>query len=354
MINNAARGKLPAPDRTANSGQVPDIPRRRVLKLLAAASLGAFCSGTAAAARCSVQWQGIVLGAPASIKLFNSDRGCCEEALRAVLSEIEALESVFSLFRQESALSRLNHFGGLDDAPDALLQVLARCDALHEASNGAFDPTVQPLWALYAAHFSSPYATPDGPTKARIDAALQHVGFRRLVREGRFIQCRGTQLTLNGIAQGYVTDRARDILAAHGMPHALINLGEFRALGTRPDGTAWRLAISHPEIPWRTLAEVRLPAGAALATSASIGTAFDIAGHHHHLFDPRTGCSVQGWRSVTVQAGDATLADGLSTALAVAPPADAERILAHYPETGALLLGRDGKLHALGDGLIRG
>ena len=332
-----------------------DVPaflssRRRALGVLAAATLGAL-SHRSGAATAAVEWSGTVLGAPASITLYHPDRARAEAALRTVLLEIESLESVFSLFREGSALGRLNRLGELDPAPDALLQVLDRCRDLHDASNGAFDPTVQPLWTVYAKHYGHGAAPADEPSEASLAAALQQVGFGRLERDGPALRCHGTQLTLNGIAQGYLTDRARDILAVHGLPHALINLGEFRALGPRPDGTTWRLAISHPEIPWRTLAEVRLPAGAALATSAAMGTAFDNNGRHHHLFDPHTGRSVQGWRSVTVQAADATLADGLSTTLAVARPADAARILAQFPGTGALLLGQDNKLHELGERL---
>lgn len=347
MIRKKEKKKTTVLIHTALDGPALVISRRRALGVLAVATLGGL-SGRTAAASPPVQWRGMVLGAPATITLHHFDRARAEVALSAVLSEIDALESIFSLFREGSALSRLNRLGELDPAPDSLLQVLNCCRDLHNASDGAFDPTVQPLWTVYAEHYGHGGATTEGPSEASLVAALQQVGFRRVVRDGPSLRCHGTQLTLNGIAQGYLADRARDILAAHGLPHALINLGEFRALGPRPDGTAWRIAISHPEVPWRTLAEVQLPAGAALATSAAMGTAFDSNGRHHHLFDPRTGHSVQGWRSVTVQAADATLADGLSTALAVATPADAARILAQFPGTGALLLGQDKKLHNLG------
>jgi FAD:protein FMN transferase len=328
----------------------PAISRRRVLGVLAAATWGLLGESVAATSP-AVRWRGMVLGAPATITLYHPDQSRAEAALEAVLTEIEALESIFSLYREGSALSRLNRTGELHAAPRALLKVLDCCRLLHQASDGAFDPTVQSLWTVYEEHYRRVLAAADGPSQAELASALLNVGLRRVVQDGQLLRCHGTQLTMNGIAQGYLTDRARDILATHGLPHALINLGEFRALGPRPDGSAWRLAITHPELPWRTLAEVHLPAGAALATSAAMGTAFDDNGRNHHLFDPRTGRSVQGWRSVTVQAADATLADGLSTALAVAPSADAARILAQFPDAGALLLGRDEKLHKLGNRL---
>lgn len=351
MIYKSSEGKPSSAGRGEMRIDGCRLTRRRVLGLLAASSAALLAEVRATPARLApLRWQGEILGAPARLVLYHPEPEHAAVALAAVRHEIAALENAFSLFRPESALSRLNRTGRLDPAPPALLALLDRCAELHRASDGAFDPTVQPLWTLYDTHFASPTADPAGPTRAARDAALSMVGFAHVLRTAntvRFARA-GTQITLNGIAQGYLTDRARAVLAAHGLPHALINLGEFRALGPHPDGGDWLLAIAHPEVPWRTLAHVKLPAGAALATSAGAGTAFDEKGRFNHLFDPRTGQSAHGWRSVTVQAPNATLADGLSTALAVAPIEATSRLLARYPESGALLLHESGELRRVG------
>ncbi|MCB1748855.1 MAG: FAD:protein FMN transferase, partial [Gammaproteobacteria bacterium] len=300
----------------------------------------------------ALRWQGRLLGAPAEVTLYHPERARAAAALAALAAEVARLDVVFSLHRDDSALARLNRAGRLDAAPAALCELLATCAELHAASDGAFDPTVQPLWDLYAAHFAAADATADGPSAARLGAILARVGFdfvRRAQASVAFTRA-GVALTLNGIAQGYVTDRARALLAAHGMPHALVNLGEYAALGPRPDGGPWRVAIAHPEVPWRMLGVVELRAGAALATSAGAGTAFDAARRYHHLLDPRTGRSSASWRSVSVCAPSATLADGLSTALAVAAPAQAEAILARYPAASALVLDQAGRRRTFGNG----
>lgn len=335
---------------------VVDAGRRRVLTLVAAASAACLGPLRAARAAAAVRWTGTFLGAAAEVTLYHPDPSRAAAALDALDVEVVRLERLFSLYREDSALVRLNRDGRLDAAPAELCELLETCAALHSVSNGAFDPSIQPLWTLYATHFAAPDAAPTGPPAAALEAARRQVGLARLRRDGaRLVFAHGGgALTLNGIAQGYVTDRARALLADAGMPHALVNLGEYAALGTRPDGGPWRLAIAHPEVPWRNLGVVELAPGRALATSAPAGTAFDAARRFHHLVDPRSGRCAAGWRSVTVAAPSACLADGLSTAIAVAPAADTARILAAYPAAGALVLDADGRLREFGAGLMRG
>ena len=114
-------------------------------------------------------------------------------------------------------------------------------------------------------------------------------------------------LTLNGIAQGYIADRIADMLSAEGLSNILINTGEFRALGTHPDGAAWPVKLAGG-------GKVDL-AARALATSAPLGTTFDAASKVGHILDPRTGLSTTSpWREITVSSPSAALADALSTA----------------------------------------
>lgn len=121
-----------------------------------------------------------------------------------------------------------------------MAELLARAVAIAELTGGAFDPTVQPLWALYARHFGTAGADPAGPPAAALEPALALVGHRHLrVSPDRIaLARRGMALTLNGIAQGYITDRVAALLRAGGIAHTLVDLGEARArsVGTLPGG----------------------------------------------------------------------------------------------------------------------
>ena len=127
-------------------------------------------------------------------------------------------------------------------------QLVQRYAALTE---GTFDPTVQPLWTLYSGHFSRPDAGPAGPHPDALNAALDRVSHRHLLvgRDRIAFARRGMALTLNGIAPGYVTDRIVDLLRAEGIDRTLVDMGESRAIGTRPDGRPWDVAVADPDEP---------------------------------------------------------------------------------------------------------
>jgi len=264
-------------------------------------------------------------------------------------AEVRRLESIFSLQQPRSALSRLNREGQLARPPRELAELLSIAAFYSRATAGAFDVTVQPLWALYAHHFAGAIADASGPRAAEIDAALARVDYRRVAvsRERIVLDAPGMAVTLNGIAQGFITDRVTEMLRSRGFGHVLVDMGEMRALGQHADGTPWRIGIADPHRPWRTLSTLSLR-NQAIATSGGYGTPFDSTGRHHHLFDPRTGRSANYYRSVSVVAPDATTADALSTGVSALPPEAALAVLRTRSDVSALLTRVDGEVLRVG------
>ncbi len=272
--------------------------RRRFLTVTAAAT--ASLAAPAALAGPKQVWTGIALGARASIRLDHPDAGAI--AARAA-AEISRLEGVFSLFRVDSALSRLNAEGRLDAPPPELLECLALAGAVHRASSGAFDPTVQPLWALWAERA----VAGTRPGAAELAMARDLGGWDALwLDETAITIAPGMGLTLNGIAQGFIGDRVAALLAAEGLTNILIDSGEFVALGQMPGGGAWPVRLAQggtTDISNR-----------ALATSAPTGSVFDQDGRYGHILDPRTGEPAPArWAGISITAPSAALADALST-----------------------------------------
>lgn len=312
-------------------------------KFLIAGALGglALASGVPARAeggRALHRWRGSALGAEAEIQLLHPEGQPVGRLVTQALDEIERLERIFSLYRSDSALARLNREGCLDRPPLDLVALLGQAQMLAERSDGAFDPTVQPLYALYARHFAVPGADPSGPSRAAVEAALRQVDWQAIAvsPERIVLQRPGMAVTLNGIAQGYIADRVGERLAAFGVTDALLALGEIRALGSARDGRPWRAGIAGGAGGGTVQAQpvaLGTAAGAypALATSAAAGTVFGRSGRANHLLDPRTGESAVIGRTVTVAAGSAALADGLSTALAILTDADGRRLAGAFP-----------------------
>ena len=308
--------------------------RRRFLAIAAAAAGLPLAALHARAETAPLQrWSGIALGARAEILIHDPDGARARRLIAACVAEIDRLEDVFSLYRPESALARLNRDGRLPAPPLELVALLAEARTYAERTEGAFDVTVQPLWRLYAAHFAQPGADPRGPAeaaRARARALVDHRAVEIELAEVRFARP-GMAVTLNGIAQGYITDRIAALLRDAGMGDVLLDIGETYALGRHPAGRPWRVGIRHAARP-ETLARTIALADRAVATSAGVASPFDASGRHHHLFDPVTGRPARAPGQVSVIAPGATMADSLSTALAVASPARAAAIAARFPE----------------------
>lgn len=295
-----------------------------------------------------VSWSGVALGAAASLQVHHPDRGEAQRLINRAVAELRRLEAIFSLYRDDSALTLLNRRGVLEAPAPELVRLLAEARRYAALTGGVFDPTVQPLWGLYAAHFARPDAYAGGPSPAERETALALVGFDR-VHAGRdriAFATRGMALTLNGIAQGFITDRVVELLLEGGIAQCLVDMGEARALGSKPDGAAWTLGIADPDRPGGLTAILPL-ADQAAATSGGYGFRFDREGRFSHLLDPRTGLSANRYKSVTVLLPTATAADALSTAFTLMPPAEISVVLRAVGQGKALLITADGERQEL-------
>ncbi len=301
-----------------------NLPRRRFLAISAA--VAAF-PATSLADVPVARWKGTALGAGASMTLVGVQDAEAREEFATIQAEVARLEGIFSLYRKGSALARLNEAGRLEDPPSELLELLTLSNALHRNTEGAFDPTIQPLWLLYAAAASEDRL----PTDREIARAREQSGWQHLHFTSKSVSFArpGMALTMNGVAQGYIADRVAAVLRARGMTDVLIDMGEIAALGGRADGTPWRAGISLPN--GRVVREVKL-GERALATSAPLGTLLDRSGNVGHILDPRSGQPGGRWRLVSVSAPNAALADGLSTAICLLDGTAISATLAAYPD----------------------
>jgi thiamine biosynthesis lipoprotein len=305
------------------------ITRRRFIRIAGiAAGVALTAGGRPAAAPGLHRWQGVALGADASLQIYHSDAAAAQALIAQSLTEVRRLERIFSLYVADSALCRLNRDGRLADPPLELVELLADCARYSRISGGAFDVTVQPLWDLYAAHFSTADADPAGPPEAALRAALARVGHQAVrVAPGLIdFERPGMAVTLNGIAQGYITDRVAALLRANGIAHTLVDMGEIRALDDHPSGRPWRVGLKDPRDEHGVLRTLPLD-DQAIATSGGYGTQFDAAGRFNHIFDPRTGACSDRYLSVSVMAKSATTADALSTALSLLPLGAVDAVL---------------------------
>lgn len=313
------------------------VSRRRVLSIIAGGATALLAGKHASAHAGPHIWEGTALGAPARLVLYGVEPAAARTAVIACLDEVERLEGLFSLYRPDSALSRLNRQECLETPALDLVRLLALSSRLGHLTEGAFDVTVQPIWQAYADYFAEAAAPGDGPPESLVAAARDRVSFRRLrVGADRIVLDAGMAVTLNGIAQGYITDQVADLLRRRGWSRVLVDMGEIRVLGDLAEEGAATIAVAAPPGLGGRPIEVAVADG-AVATSAGYATVFEPTGRAHHLFSPQTGRSAASFAQVTVTARRATLADALSTALYVLPPERIPSVLARFPGATAYL-----------------
>ena len=242
-----------------------------------------------------------------------------------IQARLDDVVAQMSTWEPGSDISRFNQAaaGHAQPLPDAFSCVLQAAVQVASESDGAFDPTVSPLVALwgFGAHAGARHV-PDDATLQRVRALC---GWQRVAFDAqqRLLQPGGLQLDLSAIAKGFAVDHVSRWLRGIGMAAALVEVGgELHGFGRKPDGSPWRVLVeSSPDedagdaLPPRVIVLDEL----AVATSGDRWHRFEIDGHSYsHTLDPRSGRPVdRSAAAVTVVAASAMQADAWATALTV-------------------------------------
>ena len=280
------------------------------------------------------------LGTEVKISVFHPDEEIARKGIDSALNKIEHVEQLMSLYRPNSQLSLLNRKGVLRNPHPDLVTVLRKSMGLSKLTEGAFDVTVQPLWNLYAHHAQSGSL----PSETEIAKVRRRIGWEhiRIEPEIIYFDRPGMQVTLNGVAQGMAADFAQQALGQRGIEDALIDAGEFNAIGSPMRKDSWHIAVQHPRQACH-IAKTGLQ-GRCLSTSGDYATKFSTDYRHHHLLDPRTGLSPLKLSAVSVAAPTALEADVLSTALFVLGPDKAKEMAESMDSVDALFVSKSGEV----------
>ena len=254
------------------------------------------------------QWQGMVMGADSSIEIYYLDADKRQDVgaalMTGALEEIERLEAIFSLYKENSEINRLNDQGYTLEASAELIEVIDYSMRMSQRTAGTFDITVQGLWNCYQE------ADCNGT-----DSASAY-SYNDIQLEGRSIRFnkQGMKITLNALAVGYIADKVAAYFQQRGVEYGLIDIGEYRAIGTQENGDEWRIGLTHQGA---LLQVVSLGEGQGLSTSG--GDLILRQQEHdekmvHHIFNAKTGGSPHHYQMVTVVAQTAMAADAASTA----------------------------------------
>jgi len=261
-------------------------------------------------------------------------------ALEAV---VEGVDAQMSTWRPHSALMRLNSapVGEWTAVPAHLLTVLRLGLKIGHLSGGAFDIGMGD--AVTAWGFG-----PEAATNEQIRAAMtvpRRAAYHVLDFEAGKVRKRSQiRLDLNGIAKGYGVDQLAETLSSFGIVSGLVSIdGEMRALGPRPDGEPWTIAVEKPDHKRRAPHSILQLHDAAVATSGDYRHWVDVGGRRlSHTMDPVLGRPLStSLASVTVVAATCVAADAWATALMVRGSLEGSE-LARRNNLEALFIDREG------------
>jgi len=282
----------------------------------------------------------LAMGTFVSMTLLHSSRDKAEDAMGEAFFEIDRLSRSISRFDETTAVAQLNREGFLKDVPPEVVKVVKRALEYYRVSNGAFDISVKPVVDLFKEKFSQEQKM--SPTEGELRQALRLVNASNIEFEGSSLRFKhpGMGITLDGIAKGYIVDRASQVLAKHRIKNHLINAGgDIRTMGHGRDKKPWTIAVQDPEKKKHYPDIIHMTDG-AIATSGNYEIYFDKEKMFHHIVNPSTGLSPDESTSVSVLAETAMDADALSTSVFVMNPERGTRFINSLPKCESLVVAK--------------
>ena len=288
------------------------------------------------------------MGTVVEITVYGGDEGEIDGVVETAFQEIDRLEAIFSSYRNDSDVSKINRKAGKGEvvvSPEVIF-VVTRALEIAEKSGGAFDPTVGILGRLWS--FSGEQDRPI-PSREEVEGLLELVDYRQVVvdREagGVSLERAGMEINLGGVAKGYIVGRAVEVLKEGGISRGIVKAGGDMVVFDRDKGP-FKIGIQHPRREEMLVGEISFT-NEAIATSGDYERFIIRNGvRYHHILDPSTGFPARGTQEVTILSRDPTLADALSTTVFVLGPKKGMALIEAFPGVEGMIIDEAGKIFA--------
>lgn len=294
----------------------------------------------ASASSKSVSGTKYLLGTVCTIRLFGTDD---KKLLDSAFSEIERIESLISVNISSSEVYEINKNAGITGVlvSDETYSLIRRAYDYTVMSDGVFNLAIGPVVELWG------IGTPDVrlPSDDEINQALVLCDYELIEFDDDknmvFLVTRGMALDLGAIAKGYIADKTAELLKEKGVKNAIINLGgNVLVIGSRTDGTKWRIGIQDPFTERNDYFAVYEAADETIVSSGVYERFFVRNGiRYHHIFDTSTGYPVMtDLQSVSIIGPGSETADVLSTIIFALGSDKGIQFIANFPDYKALFV----------------
>ena len=264
------------------------------------------------------------------------------QILKDAMSECGRYEQMLSRTIEGSDVWQINHADGNPvEVSDDTAAILQCAKEIGDVSSGAFDVTIAPVSTIW--NFTA--AVPVLPDAEEIARAVELVDYTRIELNGNTVKLpAGMMIDLGGIAKGYIADKIKAYLRERGVKHAILSFGgNIVAIGTKPDGSEWRVGIQDIDKPTGEHMLVARNTGGSTVTSGIYERGFELDGvRYHHLLSSETGWPVQNeLASVTIFSESSMEGDALSTTAFVLGTEEGLKLIESLEGIEAVFIARD-------------
>jgi len=273
-----------------------------------------------------------------------------KQAIEDSLEKLNDIDDKMSAFKKDSEISKINLKAGVTSQIISKDTYLVIKEALRYSKllDGAFDPTIRPLVSLW----NIGTAKEKIPEKCEIDEGLKLVNYKDVILNDSnysiMLKAEKQSLDLGGIAKGFAADEIRDIFYKYSISSALIDLGgNIFALGSKEDGTPWRIGIQNPFKDRGEFMGVVSVNTKSVVTSGNYERYFIKGGKRfHHIIDPKTGYpSDSKIISATIISDNSINGDGLSTGVYIIGIDKAMELIESISGVDAIFITEDKKTY---------
>lgn len=253
------------------------------------------------------------MGTVCDIQLYAQTQELAKQAAHRVITDVRRLENLYSRYRADSFLSKINQvaaLGGSIEVDAETAGLLNYADICYRESDGLFDITSGILRRAWS------FERHALPNQNQIQQLLNKIGWDKVIWSAPLLTflSSGMEIDFGGIVKEYAVDRAATLCQAAGIRHGIINLGgDIKVIGSRIDGSPWCVGIQHPRYSQQIIQTISLQEG-ALASSGDYERCIVLDGvRYSHILNPKTGWPVRHLASVSVVSDFCVVAGSAST-----------------------------------------
>lgn len=293
-----------------------------------------------------------------TVTIVSAPKKDFEGVWEIVSEEFERYDRLFDIYSEYDGINNLctvnKNAGKTPTVVDKdLFELLSYSKQIYDITNGKVNIAMGSVLKLWHSYREAGLENPENaeiPPSDLLSAAAEHTDINAIELNEEepsvYINDESISLDVGAIAKGFAVEKVAQALEDAGYKSVLISAGgNVRAIGTKPSGEKWKVAIADPNggNDYPTVCEI---AGGSVVTSGSYQRFYTVDGKdYHHIIDPETLLPSEYFLSVSVCVKDSGLADALSTALFLMSE-DEGRALCESVGAQAFWIYEDGKTSA--------